>query len=148
MTTSDERAEQEATADGGRQSAGARDEIGNTDGEQEWEWEGVEDEDVQGHEHKAEQGVSDGEGGVQGSTVPCDFITEFIAPGGGHGRCGAGKRLLHELWRRGGARADGDIHGYVWRGNANRKHKGGGGGGGSTRYGKVVRATGGGTGRG
>ena len=73
---------------------------------------------VCGWQHKAEQGVSNGEGGVQGSTVPCDFITEFIAPGGGHGRRGAGTRLLHELWRRGGARADGEIHGYVWRGNA------------------------------
>jgi hypothetical protein len=26
-------------------------------------------------------------------------------------------RLLHELWRRGGAKADGEVHGYVWRGN-------------------------------
>ena len=50
---------------------------------------------VCGWQHKTEQGVKR-EGGVQGDTVPpCDFITEFVSPGGGHGRRGAGMRLLH-----------------------------------------------------
>ena len=61
--------------------------------------------------------VSDGKGGQQAHTEDCHFITEFIAPGGGHGQRGAGIRLLDDLWKEAGGSAAGEVHGYVWSGN-------------------------------
>ena len=49
---------------------------------------------VCGWQSRREHGISDGAGGLQAGSAPCDFITEFKAPGCGHGRKGAGTRLL------------------------------------------------------
>ena len=73
---------------------------------------------VCGWQHREEQAVSDGAGGVREDTVGCDFITEFIAPGGGYGRVGAGTEMLMELRRRCMNSGGVEVHGHVW------KHKG------------------------
>ena len=52
---------------------------------------------VCGWQYREAHEVSDGKGGLQENTAPCDFITEFVAPGGGQGRRGAGTWLLQEL---------------------------------------------------
>ena len=62
--------------------------------------------------------VSDGAGGVTGERRVCVFITEFIAPGGRKGRRGGGVRQLHDLWAEAGRMEEGEVHGYVKRGNA------------------------------
>ena len=54
---------------------------------------------------------------MRGDVVGCDFITEFIAPGGGYGRRGAGMRLLADLKRQWDGTAGREVHGHVWRGN-------------------------------
>ena len=72
---------------------------------------------VCGWQRREAHGVSDGAGGVAGAAVTCDFLTEFIAPGCGTGKRGAGTRLLAEMKRRCGGGGEGEVHGYIWEGN-------------------------------
>ena len=70
---------------------------------------------VCGWQRREEQAVSDGTGGTREETRVCDFITEFVAPGGGYGRAGAGTELLGEVKRRCVSRGGREIHGHVWK---------------------------------
>ena len=71
---------------------------------------------VCGWQHRERQEVSDGKGGTQGTQRGCDFITEFIAPGCGYGRKGAGTRMLQDLKGLCEDAGGQEVHGYVWQG--------------------------------